>query len=322
MTKRYSFIFLYGCISILVSACALGSFSGLHSFAYITNQGDNTVSVIHLQQQRLIHSIPVGHAPVGVAVGRAYVYISNTESHDISVISRKTNQVVRRIPLNGTPFSLLLSPHETYLFVSDWFGKKLWKISLNTHPLSIQDLFVGETPSGLAIDADGKILYIANRDENMVTFVAVESKQILKRVAVGKHPFGLAISHNHKWLASANVYDNSVSIIHLPSATVRHFKVGEHPYCLVFSEDDTQIYVTNTQDDTVSVLDVASGSTTAQIAVGNTPEGIDIDGTHLYVANWGSNAISVIDTQTQRQIAVIKVGEKSRALGRFITPRH
>jgi YVTN family beta-propeller protein len=38
------------------------------SFAFVTNEGDNTLAVIDLPAQRLARTIPVGNAPRKVAV--------------------------------------------------------------------------------------------------------------------------------------------------------------------------------------------------------------------------------------------------------------
>ncbi len=57
-------------------------------YAYITNQGAHTVSVVDLQQHKVVNTVAVGKAPVGVAVDNRnqLVYVSNVEGHSLSVI--------------------------------------------------------------------------------------------------------------------------------------------------------------------------------------------------------------------------------------------
>ena len=52
---------------LLFALCACAPSSTPSSMAYITNQGDNTVSVIDIKQHKVIDTIKVGKAPVGVA---------------------------------------------------------------------------------------------------------------------------------------------------------------------------------------------------------------------------------------------------------------
>ena len=85
--------------------------------AYISNQGSNNVSVIELGKNRVIATIPVGKAPVGVAVSSKLkrVYISNVDSQSISVIDSANNTVIEELALKGSPVGLALAPDGSVL---------------------------------------------------------------------------------------------------------------------------------------------------------------------------------------------------------------
>ena len=57
-------------------------------YAYVTNQGDHTVSVVDLARNTVDATVPVGKAPVGVAIDSLTnrAYITNVESHSVSVL--------------------------------------------------------------------------------------------------------------------------------------------------------------------------------------------------------------------------------------------
>ena len=76
-------VFLY----LLGSICS----SYAQPYAYITNQGDNSVSVINTETNNVIKTIDVGYRPAGVVVSNngKRVYVTNPESKDISVIDTK-----------------------------------------------------------------------------------------------------------------------------------------------------------------------------------------------------------------------------------------
>ena len=95
--------------AVLLSACG----STQSHLAYITNQGDNTVSVINMNQLAVTHAIKVGKAPVGVATSAALqrVFISNVDSQNISVIDSRTQQVVDTITINGSPVGIAIAPN-------------------------------------------------------------------------------------------------------------------------------------------------------------------------------------------------------------------
>ncbi|HSF71256.1 MAG TPA: YncE family protein, partial [Methylotenera sp.] len=121
--KNLIFILLF-----IVCACAPKP----NSMAYITNQGDNTVSVIDIQQNKVINTIKVDKAPVGVAISNKLkrVFISNVESNNISVIDSAINKVIESITLQGSPVGLAMAPDHNTLYVADWFSDSI--IAINT----------------------------------------------------------------------------------------------------------------------------------------------------------------------------------------------
>ena len=98
------------CLLTVLLLCACTPLSHKNSLAYITNQGDNTVSAILISNgsiaaTKILSTIVVGKAPVGVAVSSRLhrVFITNVDSGDISVIDTNTNQVVETIKTGGSP---------------------------------------------------------------------------------------------------------------------------------------------------------------------------------------------------------------------------
>ena len=65
-------------------------------FAWITNQIDDTVTVINTASGKAEATVKVGHRPAGVVAshdGRR-IYVSNPESRDISIIDGETRSVI------------------------------------------------------------------------------------------------------------------------------------------------------------------------------------------------------------------------------------
>ena len=301
----------------LLSACTLAPQQA--SRAYITNQGDDTVSVIDIAQSKVIATVKVGKAPVGVAVSKALqrVFISNVESNNISVIETQNNTVIKSIALKGAPVGLSMAPDNRTLYVADWFSDKI--LAINTSNFDDRrEVIVAKAPAGLVVSPDSKTLYVAARDSNEIVVINTADLKISKRIAVGKHPFGISLNGDSLYVV--NVYENSISVINTKTWAQTKIKVGEHPYCAVASPDNKTLYVTNTQDDTVSVIDLSTHKIIATIEVGMTPEGISyaLEGALVLASSWGENKVSIIDAKTNTLKGHIKTGDKSRAFGEFI----
>jgi YVTN family beta-propeller protein len=58
------------------------------AFAYISNEGDGTLSVIDIAINAVVATVPVGALPFGVAVNPTgnFVYVTNVGSNTVSVV--------------------------------------------------------------------------------------------------------------------------------------------------------------------------------------------------------------------------------------------
>jgi YVTN family beta-propeller protein len=72
-------------------------------FAYVTNQGSATVSVIDLSTSEKVQDIPVGIEPYGIALtpDGSRAYVANSASNSVSVIDTTSNTVVATINIPG-----------------------------------------------------------------------------------------------------------------------------------------------------------------------------------------------------------------------------
>ena len=83
-------------------------------FAFITNQGSDSVSVIDTETNHVIETIAVGHRPAGVVVSHngERVYVSNPESRDISVIDITSMTTIQSVRVGGGPVAIDISPDD------------------------------------------------------------------------------------------------------------------------------------------------------------------------------------------------------------------
>ena len=158
-------------------------------YAYVTNQGSSTVTVLDVVNVRLDRELPVGENPVAVAANptRNEVYVLNAGAPggqgSISVIDCEHNAVVATIP-------------------------------------------VGRTPAAIDVDAKGKLAYVANRGSNSVSVVDLESRRPVTQIGVGEEPDALSLSPDGKTLVVANWGGDSVTLIDAETAQLRAIVEG------------------------------------------------------------------------------------------------
>ena len=111
-------------LAALFLGLLLGAWTGIaqaQPFAYISNTGSNTVSVIDTATNLVVATVPVGSQPFGVAVNPAStrVYVTNRESNTVSVIDTATNTVRATIPVSTGPLGVALNPDGTRAYVAN-----------------------------------------------------------------------------------------------------------------------------------------------------------------------------------------------------------
>lgn len=285
--------------------------------AFVTNQSSNTVSIVDLDRNEVVATVPVTGRPAGVTVAPdGLVYVTSPEDKKVSILDPDTRKIEAEIPLGSGPLGITSNPVTGDVYVADWDEDVVFV--LRDRHLSAT-FAVGDSPSGLAVTPDGTGLLSADRDSHQVSVIDLATDKVIKTVPVGIRPFGVTVDAAGKLAYTANVGSNDVSVIDLetlePIATVG---VGQRPYAVALANG--RAFVTNSYGDSVSVFDIASREPIDLLDTGEYPEGImaNRDGSLIYVANWFSNTFSIVDSQSLEITAQIEVGDGPRAFGNFL----
>ena len=284
------------------------------SFAIITNQGEDTISIVDLQNLNIIKTIQTNPGPLAVEILKNNLaIISNTKNESLQLIDLDSLKIIDTINLGFTPLGIVYVEGKDLLYISSWYENKLYYYNTNTWERD-GVIPVGKTPSGIIYDKKRDQIIVSNRDENLLTII--QDNKVIKTIEVGDHPFGVYLLEDSVF--SVNVYSNDVSKIDLNTFDSSKFNVGDHPYNIISS--DHYIFVTNTQDDSVSVINKDDFSILKTLKTGEVPEnlGVDLLNNQLIVTNWGSNSISIFNLDTLKLKKEIPTGRESRSFGNFI----
>jgi YVTN family beta-propeller protein len=135
-------------------------------FAYVANNGSNTVSVINTLTSRVVATVSVGIAPTFVAMrpDGVFFYVANDGSGTISVIRTATNSLVSTLPISSGPsqiHKLILTPDGAFAYVASEGLVSIIETSTNTVKAKIP---VNITPLDMIISPNGAFAYVAGRE--------------------------------------------------------------------------------------------------------------------------------------------------------------
>src|SRR4030095_8038725 len=93
-------------------------------FAYISNNFNNTVSVIDTATNTVVATVPVGTQPYDVAVNPpgTFAYMTNHTGDTVSVIDTATNTVVATVPVGVLPTGVAVNPAGTFAYVANTYS--------------------------------------------------------------------------------------------------------------------------------------------------------------------------------------------------------
>ena len=89
--------------------------------AYVTNERDNTMSVIDLDQMKTVKTVPVGQRPRGITLARdgSEILICASDDDTIQIIDARTLLVVGDLPSGPDPETFVLHVSGNPLYVSN-----------------------------------------------------------------------------------------------------------------------------------------------------------------------------------------------------------
>ena len=74
-------------------------------------------------------------------------------------------------------------------------------------------IIVGNNATGIAVDSNKNLVYVANSGDNTVSVIDGTDNKIIKNITVGKLPTKIAINPKNNEVYVANRGDNTVSVI-------------------------------------------------------------------------------------------------------------
>src|SRR3984957_1440015 len=182
-------------------------------FGYISDGGANAVVVFDRATLATVASIPAGTNPDGIAFEPVTktVWAFNGRSHDVSVIDTAARKVIATVALPGKPeFPVADGTGQVFDNIED--KNEIVRLDAKNPKITATWPLGGlESPSGLAIDRQGKRLFAVCDGKKMAVVDAVSGK-LLATPAIGDGPDAAGYDPKAKLAFSSNG-DGTLTVI-------------------------------------------------------------------------------------------------------------
>ena len=328
----------------VVSLASVDSCHAIAARACVTNQTDNTVSVINTVDRTVAPlALAAFNGPFGVAVAPAadYFYVVNRVGNNLLQLDLATSALHATYstgtPTGGTePLGVAVSPDSAKVYVAYHDTASLAVVNVTAASPTpekidlLNDTVTAATPFGVAVHPSGSLLFVTDDSSSQLLRVNLTTTPpSVSKITVGQAPKGVAATSDGRYVLVVNSLDSTVSFYDLSfgmvTTTVKLVEtepyVSVNPFGVAITPDAKYAYVTKTDDDSVAVINLATKTVSQTIPVGNGPMGISVtpNGKYVYVVNSLDGTVSVIDTATNIVLPdLIPVGAGPVGFGSFI----
>ena len=222
------------------------AYDGKNQKLFIAALGNNTVEIVDLRSQKIIHTIRGLHEPQGIKYipENNVIFVANGENGECDIFNADSYQLITSIKLSGDADNVRYDPGEGKIFVGYGDGgiaiidaktfKQLEDIKLPGHPESFQ------------LDLDSKRIFVNVPDALMIATIGLEKKSISVRwkmeTAIANFPMALD-PKNHRLFIGCRNPATLLVINSETGKTVAKIDIDNDTDDLFFDSSSSRIYV-------------------------------------------------------------------------------
>ncbi|MEA3458534.1 MAG: beta-propeller fold lactonase family protein [Candidatus Thermoplasmatota archaeon] len=307
MKNRMSCLLLFVIVIFACLSFPLVPFAA--EYIYVTNEEDDTVSVIDAYSNNVIDTISVGDRPGGITANPSgsRAYVANKSDNTVSVIDTATKTVTTTIAVGIDPEGIAINPAGSLVYVLNVHGNNASVIDTSSNTVSAT-ILLGNEPWGITVNPSGNHAYATNDMDDTVSVIDTVNNTVIATIPVGDGPLGIAVNPGGTEAYVANESDNTVSVIDTATYTVTRTIPNVGMTGIAVNPAGTEVWTGNGEDlvlidsnNYMVIHTIKTGSGYDCIAFNNS-------GSRVYVTNEYANTVSVIDTASNSVIKTIPVG--------------
>jgi YVTN family beta-propeller protein len=174
-----------------------------NKYVLVANWCSYTVSIISVEQNKLIKTVKIGRYPRGIAISNdsSKAYVAEMGGNRIHVINLQDFST-SFIPIGSNPRAVVLSPDNSTMYVTMNLSGRVasWDLINNKPGKSVR---TGEAARSLAISKDGSALYVVNYKSDTMSRVRTSDMKVTQNIKVCNEPIGITydVPTGNTWVA-------------------------------------------------------------------------------------------------------------------------
>ena len=287
---------------------------------WVTNEKDDTVSVIDIDTLEVIKTYETGERPRGITFSKDFsrVYICASDSDAVQVMDPNTGEILHDLPSGEDPEQFVLHPNDRHFYIANEDDAITTVVDTETRKV-IAQIDVGVEPEGMAVSPDGKIAITTSETTNMAHWIDTETQELFANTLVDSRPRHAEFVKDgtQMWVSSEiggtlTVFDTATQA---ELAKIDFEIQGVHPdrvqpVGFEMTAGDTHAFVALGPSNHLAVVNAETFEVEDYILVGRRVWHMDFNGDRslLFTTNGVSGDVTVVDVANREAIKTIKVG--------------
>ncbi|MBU0682471.1 MAG: beta-propeller fold lactonase family protein [Proteobacteria bacterium] len=245
-------------------------YSAARKRLYVLSEKQSTITVVETATNRIVDQfkIPMIVSPSYFMSPQGnWGYILDEGGNYLIRMDLVRGSMDKKVRLGYQPRHLVWYEASQQLILSSALDQKIYFVDPET--LETRDIVpAGSSPDGLLVDGD--YLYVAEQGANNIGIFDLDSRQVVKRLAVGFTPRRLLKKDNTLYVSNSR--SNSVSLVLVrQQRVVRSIAVGSTPLEMAAADRSKWLYVAAQDGGVISVIDQTSNKVATTIELGSRP---------------------------------------------------
>ena len=304
----------------LTLVAALVAHPALADEIWVSNEKDDTISVIDIETLEVVRTIETGERPRGItfAIDHSVLYLCASDSDTVQVIDPETGEIIHELPSGEDPEQFVLHPDNRHLYIANEDDAITTVVDTQSRSVVAQ-IDVGIEPEGMAVSPDGKISITTSETTSMAHWIDTSTQELFANTLVDQRPRHAEFTHDGSELWVSAEIGGTITVFNVADQTEKakiHFEIkGVHPdrvqpVGFEMTRDGRYAFVALGPANHIAVVDQKSYEVLDYILVGRRVWHMAFNGDEslLFTTNGVSGDVTVVDIEKLEPLKSIKVG--------------
>ncbi|MGI4847229.1 MAG: hypothetical protein ACRYGK_03700, partial [Janthinobacterium lividum] len=200
--------------TLLLCSC-LSDAANAAPFAYVSNEGSGSVTVIDTADDTVVAQVAAGAKPRGLAVAGKWLFVSDQVNNRLQTVDLANQVAGPAIDLGESPEGVYASADGRWIAAAIERNNEVAFIDAHALSLAFKVKVVGRNPEHAVFSPDGTTVLVSAEEGESIDIIDFASRREIGQVKVGARPRGIGFLPDGSRAYVACENSNQVDVIDL-----------------------------------------------------------------------------------------------------------